>query len=71
MHLGIRADEDCIYGSTRDTDSQTAVVVAGAKVQCKGTGTINVSGNYGSMLTALDGQINGGTDEFRIMALDT
>ncbi|MBV9788869.1 MAG: Ig-like domain-containing protein, partial [Chloroflexi bacterium] len=44
------------------------LVVAGAKAQYKGSGTINGSGDYGFMLTAIDGQINGGggVDKFRI-----
>jgi len=48
------------------------LVVSGAKAQFKGTGTINGSGNYGFMLTAIDGQLNGGggTDKFRIKIWD-
>lgn len=48
------------------------LVVAGAKAQYKGTGTINSAGNYGFMLTAIDGQINGGggVDKFRIKIWD-
>jgi pimeloyl-ACP methyl ester carboxylesterase len=48
------------------------LVLAGAKAQFKGTGTVNGSGNYGFMLTALDGQINGGggQDKFRIKIWD-
>lgn len=44
------------------------LVVAGAKAQYKGTGTLNNDGNYGFMLTAIDGKINGGggRDKFRI-----
>lgn len=48
------------------------LVIAGARAQYKGTGTIN-GGNdngsgYGFMLTAIDGQVNGGggVDKFRI-----
>lgn len=43
-------------------------MIAGAKAQYKGTGTVNGNGNYGFMLTAIDGEINGGggTDKFRI-----
>ena len=39
-----------------------------AKAQFKGNGTINGAGNYGFMLTAIDGQVagGGGTDKFRI-----
>jgi hypothetical protein len=44
------------------------LVVAGARAQYKGTGTINSAGNYGFMLTAIDGAQNGGggADKFRI-----
>jgi hypothetical protein len=44
------------------------LVIAGARAQYKGVGTINGSGEYGFMLTAIDGQINGGggIDKFRI-----
>jgi len=48
------------------------LVVTGARAQYKGTGTINGAGNYGFMLTAIDGQINGGggMDKFRIKIWD-
>jgi len=48
------------------------LVVAGAKAQYKGTGTVNGAGNYGFMLTAIDGQITGGggADKFRIKIWD-
>ena len=48
------------------------LVIAGARAQYKGTGTINGQGNYGFMLTAIDGDINGGggTDKFRIKIWD-
>jgi hypothetical protein len=48
------------------------LVVAGAKAQYKGTGTVNGAGNYGFMLTAIDGEINGGggIDKFRIKIWD-
>ena len=36
------------------------LVVAGARAQYKGTGTINGAGNYGFLLTATDGQAPGG-----------
>jgi len=44
------------------------LVVSGARAQYKGSGVINGSGNYGFLLTAVDGQINGGggVDKFRI-----
>ena len=48
------------------------LVVAGPRAQFKGTGTINGGGNYGFMLTAIDGQISGGggMDKFRIKIWD-
>jgi predicted extracellular nuclease len=48
------------------------LVVAGAKAQFKGVGTINGGGSYGFMLTAIDGQVNGGggVDKFRIKITD-
>ena len=47
-------------------------MVAGARAQYKGSGTINGAGNYGFMLTAIDGEINGGggIDRFRIKIWD-
>jgi len=55
-----------------DFDFHSAVfewlVISGARAQYKGSGTINGAGDYGFMLTAIDGQLNGGggTDRFRI-----
>jgi len=48
------------------------MVVAGAKAMYKGTGTINGTGDYGFMLSAIDGQISGGggVDKFRIKIWD-
>jgi hypothetical protein len=48
------------------------LVVAGAKAQYKGSGTINGSGDYAFILTAVDGQVTGGggTDRFRIKIWD-
>jgi parallel beta-helix repeat protein len=48
------------------------LVVAGARAQFKGSGTINGLGDYGFMLTAIDGQVNGGggVDRFRIKIWD-
>ena len=48
------------------------LVVAGAKAQYKGSGTINGMGDYSFMLTAIDGQVSGGggTDKFRIKIWD-
>jgi hypothetical protein len=44
------------------------LVVAGARAKFKGSGTLNGAGDYGFMLTAIDGQISGGggVDKFRI-----
>ncbi len=49
------------------------LVISGAKAQYKGTGTINGLGNYNFILTATDGQINGGgnVDKFRMKITDT
>jgi uncharacterized repeat protein (TIGR01451 family) len=48
------------------------LVIAGARAQYKGVGTINGSGDYGFMLTAVDGQTSGGggTDRIRIKIWD-
>ncbi len=45
---------------TFHSSSYDWLVIAGARAKYKGTGTINGSGNYGFMITAIDGQINGG-----------
>lgn len=42
------------------------LVIAGAKAMYKGIGTINGAGSYKFMITAWDGQLNGGDDTFRI-----
>jgi len=48
------------------------LVVSGARAQYKGTGTVNNAGNYGFILTAIDGAVTGGggTDKFRIKIWD-
>ena len=48
------------------------LVVAGAKAQYKGSGKVNGAGDYRFLLTAIDGQINGGggVDKFRIKIWD-
>jgi hypothetical protein len=48
------------------------VVIAGARAQYKGSGTINNAGDYGFMLTAIDGQLNGGggQDKLRMKIWD-
>src|SRR5207237_1389380 len=50
------------------SDQDDWLVVAGARAQYKGTGTINGQGSYKFLLTAIDGDINGGggQDRFRI-----
>jgi len=44
------------------------LVVAGARAQFKGNGTINGAGDYNFLLTAVDGALpgDGGSDKFRI-----
>ncbi len=44
------------------------LVVSGARAQYKGAGTINGTGDYRFILTAIDGQVSGGggSDKFRI-----
>lgn len=48
------------------------LVIAGARAQYKGTGTINGGGSYGFLLSAVDGQTpgGGGADKFRIKITD-
>lgn len=48
------------------------LVVSGAKAKYKGVGTINGSGSYGFLLSAIDGQVSGGggIDKFRIKIWD-
>ena len=48
------------------------LVVAGGRAQFKGRGTVNGEGDYGFLLTATDGDANGGrgTDRFRIKIWD-
>lgn len=48
------------------------LVISGARAQYKGSGTINGMGDYGFMLTAIDGAIEGGggIDKFRIKIWD-
>jgi hypothetical protein len=54
------------------SNSYEWLAIAGARAQYKGTGTINGSGNYGFLLTAIDGAISGGggIDKFRIKIWD-
>jgi len=50
------------------SDSYEWLVIAGPRAMFKGTGTINGAGEYGFMLSAIDGEVNGGggIDRFRI-----
>jgi probable HAF family extracellular repeat protein len=50
------------------SDSYDWMVVAGARAQFKGTGTLDGAAGYRFMLTAIDGQVTGGggKDRFRI-----
>jgi len=61
---------------TADLKFQSAsydwLVIAGPHAKYKGSGTINEDGDYGFMLTAVDGDVNGGggIDKFRIKIWD-
>lgn len=46
------------------------LVVAGARAKYKGEGMINGSGQYGFMITAIDGKDEGSADRFRIKIWD-
>lgn len=46
------------------------LVIAGSQARYKGSGTINGGGDYGFMLSAVDGSKNGGADRFRIKIWD-
>lgn len=61
-----------VAGLTFKSKSYDWLVVAGARAQFKGSGTISGAGDYGFMLTAIDGQVNGGggVDRFRIKIWD-
>jgi hypothetical protein len=49
------------------------LVVAGARAQFKGSGAIDGAGDYGFLLSAIDGSVNGGggVDRFRIKIWET
>ena len=56
-----------VAGLNFHSSSYDWLVIAGAKAKYKGVGTINGAGNYGFMLTAIDGARKGGEpDRFRI-----
>jgi alpha-tubulin suppressor-like RCC1 family protein len=57
-------------GFTFTSTAYDWLVIAGAHARFKGSGMINGGGNYGFMLTATDGAINGGVDGFRIRIWD-
>jgi hypothetical protein len=52
-------------------DRQDWLVVAGAKAQVHGTGSLNGAPGYGFLLTAADGVRGGGADRFRIRIWNT
>lgn len=54
------------------SDTYQWMVVAGARAQYKGAGTINNEGTYAFMIVAIDGQTpgGGGLDKFRIKIWD-
>ncbi len=55
-------------GLNFSSSSYAWLVVAGARAQFKGEGTVNGQAGYGFLLTAVDGQVQGGggSDRFRI-----
>ncbi|HBY95833.1 MAG TPA: hypothetical protein DEP84_18070 [Chloroflexi bacterium] len=69
---GVTSFEFQTAGLKFHSDSYEWLVVAGARAQYKGSGTINGAGDFGFMLTAIDGQIKGGggSDKFRIKIWD-
>ena len=57
-------------GLSFESTSYEWLVIAGAKAQFKGTGTINDAGAYSFLLTASDGDRTGSSDRFRIKIWD-
>jgi predicted extracellular nuclease len=57
-----------LHGTTFNFKATTLqwLVVAGARAQYKGSGTVNGAGDYGFMLTAIDAQGKGSVDKLRI-----
>jgi probable HAF family extracellular repeat protein len=54
-----------------ESTSYEWLVIAGARAKYKGSGTINNGGNYRFLLTAVDGQLNGGgPDALRLKVWD-
>ncbi len=46
------------------------LVVSGAKVRFKGSGTINGAGDFAFLVSAVDGALNGSADTFRMQISD-
>jgi hypothetical protein len=61
-----------VGGLNFHSDVYQWLVIAGAKAKYKGSGTINGSGDYGFLLTAIDGDLkgSGAPDAFRIKIWD-
>ena len=61
---------DLRFNST--TYDAMRLIISGARAQFKGVGTINGSGNYGFLVSVVDGQVSGGgdIDKFRIKIWD-
>lgn len=57
-----------VAGLSFQSESYAGLVVAGARAQLKGTGSINGAGGYGFMLSAVDGDLarGGGGDRVRV-----
>ncbi len=68
-HAAFRFNLADLNFASRDYDW---LVVSGARAQFKGTGQINNAGNYGFLLTMVDGDVSGGggVDKFRIKIWD-
>jgi hypothetical protein len=60
-------------GFTFESNAYEWLRVAGPQALLKGSGSINGGGNYGFLISAVDGQLNGGlgVDKFRIKIWDT
>jgi len=58
---------------TFHSDSYQRLVIAGARAQYRGLGKINGAGSYGLLITAVDGQVDGGggVDRIRVKIWDT
>jgi hypothetical protein len=60
-----------VGGFNFSSTSCDSLVVTGSKAQFKGSGSINGTGDYGFMLTVIDGHISGGgADKLRLTILD-